>query len=576
MNLKTLKTKIRQKVRTSLAHIARTFESRKMNRIPLAAGVAAPSVTIVFLPYEGKINESINATAYAELRFDPDTAAKEINDSLMNIETDYIVFAGTAVSVGNELIQRMAEEYAIDKNAGIAGVGSYYDERSSGDRMYLIKQEGIVPELIKENDDTPVYRIEERRHLCITRKKKYAVDSIPSTDLLMIPAALFKETGGLCDCYENDSWACALADLCLKAESLGRVNHLCTKALVPVTGKKERKQSDPDIYAFTGRWYRYLQDKQKGFEPVTELSDMEIDIAGPMPGNKNMSFWGDYHYSVALKKALEKQGYKVNILTRDKWYERSTANNVIVLRGLFPYYRSAVNDNRKIIYWIIYWIKSTPDIITPEELNGTDHVFYSSKKLMKYFESMVNVKGDILPQCTDPEVMKRSGQASLSPELLYVGNNHKTYRKIMKDLLPTTHELKVYGRFWKKHPEVAPYVVADYMDNNVVADAYHNAAILLNDHCDEMREFGIVSNRIFDALCAEAFIISDDVEEIHEMFGDAVVTYTDREDLIEKIDYYLAHPEERNRIAGKGQRTVLENHTFDHRADEIIKVLKTL
>ena len=182
MDPKTLKTKIRQKVRTSLAHIARTFESRKMNRAPLEAGTAVPTVTLVFLPYAGKINESLNATSYAELRFTPDTAVKEINGSLMNIETKYIVFTGTAVSFGNELIQRMAEEYAIDKNAGITGVGSYYDEKTSGDRRYLIRQEGIVPELIREDDNTPVYRIEERRHLCITRKKKYADSSIPSTD----------------------------------------------------------------------------------------------------------------------------------------------------------------------------------------------------------------------------------------------------------------------------------------------------------------------------------------------------------------------------------------------------------
>ena len=76
------------------------------------------------------------------------------------------------------------------------------------------------------------------------------------------------------------------------------------------------------------------------------------------------------------------------------------------------------------------------------------------------------------------------------------------------------------------------------MPNDQVGQAYRDAKIVLNDHWDDMKETGIVSNRLFDALAAEAFIISDEMPEIEEIFEGTVVTYKDCKDLKEKVDYY--------------------------------------
>ena len=91
-----------------------------------------------------------------------------------------------------------------------------------------------------------------------------------------------------------------------------------------------------------------------------------------------------------------------------------------------------------------------------------------------------------------------------------------------------------------------------------------------------MREYGIISNRIFDALAAGAFIISDDVKGLEEILQDTVVTYKNREDLNRKIDYYLKHPKEREEKAKKGQKIVLEKHTFANRVEQLIAVMETL
>ncbi len=307
----------------------------------------------------------------------------------------------------------------------------------------------------------------------------------------------------------------------------------------------------------------------RGCFDVPVCSD-EIDICGAMPDDESKKYWGDQYFAVGMKKEFEKLGYKANVLPRDRWYDRSRAGYVIVLRGKNPYYRP-VGDNRKYIMWNI----SHPNDVTIKEYNSYDYVFFASQKMYDEFASKLQVPSGIAQQCVDDSAMVYEEGHDKQYELLFIGNSRHVFRPILKDLIPTEHKLTVYGRHWEKFP-VQDYVVSDYMDNSKVGQAYHDAKILLNDHWDDMRENGIISNRIFDALAAGAFIISDDIPEIHELFGDNVVTYHGREDLKEKIDYYLEHEEERDAKAKAGQKIVLNGHTFRDRVAVMAKVIREM
>lgn len=302
---------------------------------------------------------------------------------------------------------------------------------------------------------------------------------------------------------------------------------------------------------------------------VSVCSD-EIDICGAMPDDESKKYWGDQHFAVGMKKEFEKLGYKANVLPRDRWYDQSRAGYVIVLRGKNPYYRP-MGDNRKYIMWNI----SHPDDVTIDEYNSYDYVFFASQKMHDEFASKLHVPSGVAQQCVDDSAMVYEEGHDKQYELLFVGNSRHVFRPILKDLIPTEHKLTVYGRHWEKFP-VQDYVVSDYMDNSKVGQAYHDAKILLNDHWDDMRENGIISNRIFDALAVGAFIISDDIPEIHELFGDNVVTYHGREDLKEKIDYYLKHEEERDAKAKAGQKIALNGHTFRDRVAVMVKVIREM
>ena len=56
------------------------------------------------------------------------------------------------------------------------------------------------------------------------------------------------------------------------------------------------------------------------------------------------------------------------------------------------------------------------------------------------------------------------------------------------------------------------FVKGEGIPNHELARYYSSAAIVLNDHWDDMRAEGFISNRLYDALACGAFVISDHLD----------------------------------------------------------------
>ena len=84
-----------------------------------------------------------------------------------------------------------------------------------------------------------------------------------------------------------------------------------------------------------------------------------------------------------------------------------------------------------------------------------------------------------------------------------------------------------------------------------------------------------VPARIFDVMSAGGFALSNWQPEIPDLFeeGREIVTFKTPEEMLEKIDYYLTHEEERQEIAANGYRKVRECYTFEHQLKKIIAIL---
>jgi Glycosyl transferases group 1 len=88
---------------------------------------------------------------------------------------------------------------------------------------------------------------------------------------------------------------------------------------------------------------------------------------------------------------------------------------------------------------------------------------------------------------------------------------------------------------------------------------------------------GETSNmRIFEATGSGAFLLTEHYDNLSQFFriGSEIETFASREELLQKIDYFLEHPEQRRDIARRGQARCLTDHSMEKRADAFDAILR--
>lgn len=82
--------------------------------------------------------------------------------------------------------------------------------------------------------------------------------------------------------------------------------------------------------------------------------------------------------------------------------------------------------------------------------------------------------------------------------------------------------------------------------------------------------------RLYEATGVGTLLITDWKVNLHEVFepGREVVAYRSPEECAEMIEYYLDHDGEREAIARSGQQRTLREHTYYHRAGELVGIVE--
>lgn len=82
--------------------------------------------------------------------------------------------------------------------------------------------------------------------------------------------------------------------------------------------------------------------------------------------------------------------------------------------------------------------------------------------------------------------------------------------------------------------------------------------------------------RHFEITSQGGFMLTYPTAELEEFFeiGKECEVFHDEHELLEKIEYYLAHPKERQEIALAGQRRTLAEHRYSHRITKLVAMLR--
>ena len=290
------------------------------------------------------------------------------------------------------------------------------------------------------------------------------------------------------------------------------------------------------------------------FQPYKQKRKIFIKICAPNWRVANE--WGDFHLALGLKKYFERKGYRTIIQCKSEWTTLGKKQDIaIMLRGLEQY---IPNPNQ----WSILWMISHPNDISLSEIKSYNCVFVASSKYTEKLNKELEVKAMVLNQCTDTELFYPIINTVKNFELLFIGNSRNVFRQILKDILPTKFKLKVFGWGWSSFLE-NDLIGDTFIPNSRLNKYYNETSILLNDHWQDMKENGFISNRIFDGVASGALIVSDKVTMLDSLFTDSVYCYEEKEELKFLINDLLDKP--------RLKRSSIGENTFENRVDTFIK-----
>lgn len=185
------------------------------------------------------------------------------------------------------------------------------------------------------------------------------------------------------------------------------------------------------------------------------------------------------------------------------------------------------------------------------------------------------IPSEYLKLAFEPRLLKEMPKTNRTYDVSFIGSftpNHRFGTKLLEKTsknvpvniwgqhLPTTSPLRTnyHGEVWGKK----------------MFEVLAQSKIVLNRHISTAGE-NANNMRLYEATGMGALLITDMKKNIDELFtvGKEIITYTDENDLSEKIKYFLKNENERAKIASSGQKRTLTEHNYLKRMRELMIIL---
>ena len=177
-----------------------------------------------------------------------------------------------------------------------------------------------------------------------------------------------------------------------------------------------------------------------------------------------------------------------------------------------------------------------------------DAVFVAQKDYRELVAQQCDAPVEWLPLACDPELaptgLKRVFDVGFVGQL---GPSGSSRRELLKSVLHT----------WNSNDYLRYHTPAE------MAAVYASSQIVVNHSMN-----GDLNMRLFEAMSVGALVVTDRIQNgLNDLFveGTHYVGYDTKDEAFDAIAYYLAHEEERRRIAEEAMTLVRERHTYDRR-----------
>ncbi|MCB2210539.1 glycosyltransferase [bacterium] len=191
-----------------------------------------------------------------------------------------------------------------------------------------------------------------------------------------------------------------------------------------------------------------------------------------------------------------------------------------------------------------------------------------------------------LPVAADPRIhrpldLTAEDRTRFDADVSHVGAGYFNRRRFFLHLLD--RDFKLWGNDWDEAPGLAK-VLQDNgrrVSTEETVRIFNASRINLNLHSSTYAQ-GVnphgdfVNPRTFEIASCGAFQLVDHRSLLAEMFEPCkeIAVFHNLDECRAQIDHFLAHPDEAKAIAEAGRERVLHDHTYAHRMDEAVRVIR--
>ncbi len=292
--------------------------------------------------------------------------------------------------------------------------------------------------------------------------------------------------------------------------------------------------------------------------------------------------WAKEH-GIKYKRSYFQKIPKIRYYFKKNWIEgilkaqiKSFKPDIIyvqTLSFLAPEFLEKIKKYTKLLVGQIACPLPQSDYLKPYDL-----ILSSFPHYVKRFKNK-GIKSEYFKIGFEKSILDKLKKTNKKHDAVFVGGISKHHNKIIKIfeyLVKNNIAIDFWGYGLKKLSSDSP-IYNKHHGEAWALDMYnilYNAKISINRHIDAAENYAN-NMRLYESTGVGTMLITDLKDNLNELFeiGKEIETYSSKEELAEKIKYYLTHEKERKRIAQAGQQRTLKDHTYKIRTKELIKIL---
>jgi O-antigen biosynthesis protein len=285
-------------------------------------------------------------------------------------------------------------------------------------------------------------------------------------------------------------------------------------------------------------------------------------------------------YFTALELAKEYSALSgcdtVFITPEDDWYDLDGIDCLVVM--LHEYDLGQIRNHPPHMTLIVWARNHFDRWLTDKRLTAADLILASSASFCDALLQQRGLRAKLLKIATNP-CWAASGRLAekFRADAVFNGSHAGAEREFGAgyDAGKFHCQLKVVGAGWEDTSSVAEAWVgaADYAS---MPDVYASAPIVIDDANPSARAWGGTNSRVFDALAAGCLVISNSAASSEADFAGKLPTWQTMAELASAVNFFVANPGERDRLAAELRAVVVANHTYTRRAGQFREYLREM